>query len=166
MPIPAPAAAFKTTVKKNPEKYLPLLDYLFQNLSISIEYHLNGLEALSESDYDKFKVLEFFKVLIAQNLTGYAILGSIRIANYLVRHDVYDPAVMDYLFNKALNDPDPVPKEDAQQSKNDHLIGAAGALKDAAEVEIGIGGAHGGEAAGHRLQLAGQLQPLLPVLRC
>ena len=118
------AAAFKTTVKKNPEKYLPLLDYLFQNLSISIEYHLNGLEALSESDYDKFKVLEFFKVLIAQNLTGYAILGSIRIANYLVRHDVYDPAVMDYLFNKALNDPDPVPKEDAQQSKNDHLIGA------------------------------------------
>ncbi len=116
------ALAFKNSVKKNPERFIPLIDCLFKDFSISIEYHINGIEALTEVNYDTAKILEFLKVLIKQELKPHSLAAGIRIANYLIRNDIYDREVFNYLVFKALNDIDPEIDENNPAPNGEHLL--------------------------------------------
>ncbi len=116
------AQAFKNSVKKFPKKFIPILDSLFDDWSIKIDYHISGLTGLMESNHDPVKVLSLFKLLITQNLTGYFILSSLRIADYLIRNDINDEKLIDYVFYKAENDPDPEENNNLANADGEQLI--------------------------------------------
>jgi hypothetical protein len=116
------AQAFKNSVKQFPEKFIPVLEALFDDWSIKIDYHNSGLTGLMENNYEPLKVLSLFKLLITQKLTGYFILSSLRIADYLIRNDIYDEELINYVFYKAENDPDPQEKNELANADGEQLI--------------------------------------------
>ena len=116
------ASVFRTCVKKEPERFLPLIAHLFTDLTVSITYSLSALEALTESSYDPITVTGFLKALIKRQLDPNGVRTAIRTAGYLIRNDVHDREIIDFLILKALFDPDPDINDIEPENKSEQLL--------------------------------------------
>jgi hypothetical protein len=99
--------AFKEQVKKNPSKYLDLIEEIIENTEVLVDYPIAGIEGLLESKKLFDKVSFLLKKVIRKSLTNSQILYCIWIADHLIAKDVYDEEILNFIIYNALNNADP-----------------------------------------------------------
>lgn len=99
--------AFGDIVRGNPDKYYEFIIELFEEKKVSLEYLSKGIDGLIQAKYEpekvKFLHQKFIKLDLNQNNLMYAIWNI----GYLIKNNLIDTELVEFLSNHALNHPNP-----------------------------------------------------------
>ncbi len=120
--------AFEEAVAINPQRFYSLVKELFEIDNVSIDYLTAGIEGLIQGKYDALLIKELYLKLIKLNLNLSNTLSSIWRVDYLIDNKMIDDAIINYLCNLALNDPNP----DRINNPTDPLFDSLNSVRGAA----------------------------------